>query len=301
MREVLSQLLTQRSVNDKNAVVLSGDHGYALFDQIRSTCPDQFINAGLIEQAMVGIAAGMAKMGFKPIVYGLAAFVPIRVLEQIKLDVSFPGLPVIFLGDGAGIVYSALGSSHHCAEDIACMMTLPKMRVYFPCDQYELEACFKECLEYNGPSYLRIGKADRPVVNKGPLKSTAPYFTHKSGAKTCLVSTGSMVSIAHELAKEFGYDHLSVPCLKPLDSGLPTLLTKYSRLMTFEEHHRHGGMTSAITDLFCDQGVAIPPLRAFTLGDKFSDKCGGYQFALSEHGISDEQLRNELRRLQAEL
>ena len=118
MRKTLSDLLVQVTLKDPRIIVMSGDHGYALFDDIREKCPTQFMNCGVAEQNMVGVAAGLAKAGFRPIVYGLAAFVPIRVLEQIKIDVCLENAAITFLGDGAGFVYSSLGSSHQCFEDI---------------------------------------------------------------------------------------------------------------------------------------------------------------------------------------
>src|SRR5687768_14953027 len=101
MRSRLSVLLVEAGQKSRQLLVLTGDHGYALFDAFRSAVPNQFINAGVAEQAMVGYAAGLAKLGFRPVVYGLAAFVPLRVVEFIKMDVCYEGLPVIFLGDGA--------------------------------------------------------------------------------------------------------------------------------------------------------------------------------------------------------
>src|SRR5205085_2489462 len=109
---------------------------------------------------MVGVAAGLAKGGFLPIVYGLSAFIPMRVLEQIKMDVCYASLPVLFVGDGAGLVYGQLGASHQCTEDLAALRALPNLNIASPADRYELEYCFRSLLESGRPSYLRFGKAD---------------------------------------------------------------------------------------------------------------------------------------------
>ena len=127
MRAAFSDTLVNLARNDPKVLLLTGDHGYALFDQFRKVCPAQYINAGIAEQNMVGMAAGLARSGFRPFVYGLSAFIPIRVLEQIKLDVAHDQLPVVFLGDGAGFVYSHLGTSHQSAEDIACARSIPHL------------------------------------------------------------------------------------------------------------------------------------------------------------------------------
>ena len=107
MRNAFPRALVEAARRDPRVLLLTGDHGYALFDEFRRECPGQYLNAGVAEQNMVGVAAGLAKGGFRPVVYGLSAFVPVRVLEQIKLDVCYEELPVVFIGDGAGVVYSS--------------------------------------------------------------------------------------------------------------------------------------------------------------------------------------------------
>ena len=219
MRALLSELIAQSAEADPNSIVLSGDHGYALFDAVRRRRPDQFVNVGVAEQGMVGLAAGLARVGFRPIVYGLSAFVPIRVLEQIKIDVCFSRLPVVFLGDGAGLVYSTLGASHQCAEDIACLRPLPHLQIFSPCDAEELRACYQEAAASSLQGYIRIGKSDQPVVNKNRLGSTRPHFVRRSeSSENCLVATGSMVAPCAAIAEALGLSCLSVPKIKPLDA-----------------------------------------------------------------------------------
>src|SRR5256886_12520735 len=136
MRNAFSQVLVDHACRDPRVLLLTGDHGYSLFDDVRRVCPDQYLNAGVAEQNMVGVAAGLAKGGLRPVVYGLSAFVPIRVLEQIKIDVCYENLPVVFVGDGAGVVYSTLGASHQSTEDIAALRALPNMRLLSPADAH---------------------------------------------------------------------------------------------------------------------------------------------------------------------
>ncbi|MFN5980251.1 MAG: transketolase, partial [Pseudanabaena sp.] len=141
MRNAFSRALVTAAQADPRILLLTGDHGYALFDEFRQVCPDQYINAGVAEQNMVGVAAGLAKGSFRPIVYGLSSFVPMRVLEQIKLDICYEQLPVILIGDGAGVVYSNLGSSHQSTEDIAALRAIPNITILSPADHYEMTAC----------------------------------------------------------------------------------------------------------------------------------------------------------------
>ena len=156
---------------DPRVLLLTGDHGYALFDEIRRVCPDQYINAGVAEQNMVGVAAGLAKGGFRPVVYGLSAFVPVRVLEQIKMDVCYESLPVIFIGDGAGVVYSTLGTSHQSTEDVAAARGVPCLSILSPADAAEMTAAMELALRRRRPGLPAHGQV-RPrhgaFVRSGP-------------------------------------------------------------------------------------------------------------------------------------
>ncbi len=291
MRKTLSSLLVRAAKKDPNVIILSGDHGYQLFDALRRECPNQFVNCGVAEQGMVGLAAGLCRQGFKPIVYGLAAFVPVRTLEQIKLDVCFSNLPVIFLGDGAGLVYSTLGASHQCAEDIAVLRPMPNISVYSPCDASELEDCFNEALTNRGPSYLRIGKDDRPACAGSAGGSTGFWWANVggSGSKTCIVAHGSMVAPAVSAAHQNGLDCFSVPKIKPIGQDLINRVASYETVIVVEEHSQHGGLFSTLAEE-CVKRYGAPQIIPLTLKDQFADKCGSYQYALSEHDLSDDRV-----------
>lgn len=301
MRERLSQLITEQAVKDESFCVLSGDHGYALFDSIRKTRGSQFFNVGVAEQNMVGMSAGLARVGFRPFVYGLAAFIPVRVFEQIKLDVCFSKLPVIFLGDGAGLVYSTLGASHQCAEDLACLRALPNLKIFAPGNADELEVCFKEALANETASYIRLGKSDRPVLGNKTGKSSAPYFSHetvyqKGSMKTTLVTMGSFLSPCTQAAIDLGISCVSVPRIKPFPEEILELVMPYSQLIVAEEHNQHGGLYSSVVEFLAKNRIH-KEVRSIALEEKFSHRCGTYQYALSEHGLDDPGLFRRIREL----
>lgn len=293
MRDKLSSLITEFAIKDPRVVILSGDHGYALFDAVRKAAPDQFINAGVAEQGMIGIVAGLARAGYLPIAYGLSSFLPIRVLEQIKLDLCISRLPVLLLGDGAGLVYSTLGSSHQCGEDVAALRPMPGMSIYSPADAFELEVCFRTAMTAaSGPAYLRIGKSDRkPVHTK--LPGNAEFsFTRKNGAKTLLIGTGSMSSVAMEIGEALDLDSVSVMRIKPFSEKIVTEMLGYERVFVMEEHHRAGGLYSAIAEEICLRGAnKIPAMYSISLKDQFAKHCGSHDYALSEHDLSNDQIQ----------
>jgi transketolase len=297
MRTVLSNLISNSAINDEDFLLLSGDHGYALFDEIRSNKPDQFVNVGIMEQALISMSAGLSKVGFKPMCYGLASFVPIRVLEQIKFDVCLPKLPIKMIGDGAGLIYTHLGNSHLCAEDIASLMPLPHVEIYAPGDKEEMRICYKEFYDSNLPAYLRVGKCDNPNVNKEELSSTEPYFTHKSDSKTCFISSGAMLGTVNRFASEKNVSHISVMKLKPLSTKILDMIKDFDHIIFFEEHTRKGGVVSAVTDLCIDHSQQLPKIDFFCLNSSFIHKAGTYQYALSEHGISINQMEEKLEQI----
>lgn len=296
MRATFSRLLAQAAQDDERLLLLTGDHGYALFDEFRQVCPDRFINCGVAEQNMVGVAAGLAKAGFRPIVYGLAAFIPMRVLEQIKMDVCYESLPVIFIGDGAGVVYSTLGASHQCTEDVAALRAMPNLDIYSPADRFELGYTFQHMRATARPSYLRFGKADCGDIH--PNAPTAPMgdlIQVRSGsADYGFIATGAMVSKAVRLADELGGVPVwSAPCLAPCNTRqLLDHCRPLSRVFTLEEHAVQGGLGSLVAEVLSEAGVSR--LTRLGINGRFSELCGSYDYLLSYHGLGLAELRRSI-------
>ena len=293
MRQAFSDSLVRIANADPRVLLLTGDHGYALFDAFRKAHPDRYINTGIAEQNMVGMAAGLARMGFRPVVYGLSAFVPVRVLEQIKLDVAHDDLPVIFAGDGAGFVYSHLGTSHQSLEDIACIRAIPRMMVLSPADRHELSAAMDHAYAEGRSVYLRMGKADRGDVHaSGATIDMARLQRLRPGRAggTAILATGPIATAALAVADRIdGVAVWSSPSIKPFDvETLATICRSASRLVTMEEHSVTGGFGSLVAEEVC----AIHPLPVLRLGidDRFSEHCGSYDYLLREHGLDLETL-----------
>ena len=287
MRNAFSDAIVAAALADPKVLLLTGDHGYALFDPFRKVRPAQYINCGVAEQNMVGVAAGLAKAGFKPIVYGLAAFVPVRVLEQIKLDICYENLPVILIGDGAGLVYSHLGSSHQSTEDIACTRAIPALTILSPADRFEMTATVQLALQLGSPVYLRMGKSDCGDVHTGPINLQAGDLLRvKHGTRRiALLATGSMVKSALALSMQgLDADVWSVPSIKPLSrQQLTSIAQDADAVVTLEEHSVMGGLGAAVAETLS----AIRPIPICRIGieDRFSAFCGSWDYLLQEHGL----------------
>lgn len=298
MRQAFSNALVRLALADARILLLTGDHGYSLFDQFRKSCPDQYINAGIAEQNMVGMAAGLARVGFRPFVYGLAAFVPIRTVEQIKLDIAHDELPVVLLGDGAGFVYSHLGTSHQSTEDIACTRAIPQLQLLSPGDRFEMTAAMDYAYATAGPAYLRMGKADLGDVHTSPINSLEPgrLLKVREGRSDCpgLIATGSMLRAAVAIADSLELMVWSAPMLKPLDVGDVCAAAQTTKsLCTLEEHSVLGGLGAAITEITSEHY----PTKVIRIGvsDHFSKYCGSYDYLLREHGLDSESVHERIR------
>ena len=291
MRAAFSEALVRLAKADPKVLLLTGDHGYALFDDFRRACPAQYINAGIAEQNMVGMAAGLARVGFRPFVYGLAAFVPIRTVEQIKLDIAHDDLPVVLLGDGAGFVYSHLGTSHQSTEDIACTRAIPGLEVLSPSDRFEMTASMDYAYAANGPVYLRMGKSDRGAVHAGPvaLPKAGGLLQVRAGRadRPGLIATGSMVLTALDIAQDLDLAVWSAPLLKPLSTAdVCAAASATAGLVTLEEHSVLGGLGAAVTEITSEH----QPTHVLRIGvpDRFSEHCGTHAYLLREHGLDAE-------------
>ncbi|QOZ82754.1 MULTISPECIES: transketolase family protein [Chromobacterium] len=304
MREAFSNALVSLALEDPNVLLLTGDHGYALFDEFRKRCPNQYINSGIAEQNMVGMAAGLARVGFRPFVYGLAAFVPIRTMEQIKLDIAHDNLPVVLLGDGAGFVYSHLGTSHQSTEDIACTRAIPGLGVLSPADRFEMTASMNYAYEAGGPIYMRMGKSDRGDVHTRPVDVLKPgCLVQVRGGRASLpglIATGSMLRTAVDIAQEYDLAVWSAPLLKPLSTeDVCAAARSCNGLVTLEEHSVLGGLGAAVAEIVSE----YQPTRVLRLGvpDRFSEYCGSHDYLLHEHGLDINSVRARILAFHSQL
>src|SRR6516165_805709 len=205
MRNAFAAEITALAATNQRVVMLSGDIGNRLFDDFKVRCPGRFFNCGVAEANMIGVAAGMAFSGLRPVAYTITPFVTTRCLEQIRVDVCYHHVPVIIVGTGSGLSYASLGATHHSCEDIAFLRALPHMTVLCPGDAVEVKLALRAALAQDEPVYIRLGKKGEPVVHK-----RAPEFTIgkgivvRRGQDVCLLSTGNMLALAMRAAEELG-------------------------------------------------------------------------------------------------
>ncbi len=262
--------------------------------KFREEFPNRFVNCGVAEQAMIGIAAGMALRGMRPFCYTIATFSLYRPFEMIRVDLCYQNLPVTVIGMGAGVIYSTLGGTHHTMEDVAVASAIPNMTVLAPCDPEEMRQATSWCAtESTGPVYMRLGKAGEPDLT---AEASDPFQVGKirylkKGNDIAILSYGITVAMAFDIAKQLeargkSVSIISCHTIKPLDQeGVRQILAGHGRVAVVEEHVPHGGLGSRVKEIAWDMGAHCR-LDCFSLKDQFIHFYGDYNELLNEHGLS---------------
>lgn len=304
MRNAFADELTKLGSTDKRVVMLSGDIGNRLFDKFKDANPDRFFNCGVAEQNMMGLAAGMAMSGLRPVAYTITPFITSRCLEQIRTDACYHELPVTIVAVGAGLAYSGLGPTHHACEDIALLRALPNMKVVCPADAWEVRGALRAALRQDGPVYIRMGKKGEPVIHSEVPAGfeIGRAITIEDGADVCLLSTGNMLPEAIEAAhalRETGITArvVSFHTVKPLDETcLSEAFARFKLVATIEEHSLIGGFGSAVAEWVIDNGVRTAPLLRIGTPDRFFKKSGEQEYAREELGLTGHQIADRIAR-----
>jgi transketolase len=256
MRRSFSDIFLQLAVEDPRMVLLSGDLGYAAFEELVARLGWRFINTGVAEQTAVGIAAGLAHRGFRPFWYSIAPFAVFRPLEQIRLDLCLHNLPVCVVGNGGGYGYGIMGATHHALEDLACMGSLPNMTCYIPAYLDEVEQSVQAILRHSGPAYLRLGAGPRREPSPGPAAGPFVAVQRVESPRATLVGLGPLV---HEWLACSGAQQCDVFALTrlPLTGDVDEFLHSVDasgRVFFAEEHVAAGGPGASVAAFLMERG-----------------------------------------------
>jgi len=181
MRKLFIQKLVEFASSDPDIYLIAGDLGFSVIEPFKEKFPDRSINAGISEQNMIGVAAGLALTGKKVFVYSIIPFVTMRCFEQIRVDLCYQNLPVYLVGVGAGFAYGAMGSTHHAIEDVAIMRALPNMTVIVPGSNFELSSLFEQVNALSGPAYIRLSKNEEKILSAVAKKTNISQVVGECG------------------------------------------------------------------------------------------------------------------------
>lgn len=305
MRNAFADELTKLAQDDTRIVMLSGDIGNKLFDKFKAAQPERFFNCGVAEQNMIGVAAGMAMSGLRPVAYTITPFVTTRCLEQIRTDAAYHDVPVTVVAVGAGLAYAGLGPTHHACEDISFLRTIPNMVVIAPGDEWEVRAALGAIMKQKHPAYLRMGKKGEPVIHDGPIADfeIGRAITMAEGRDVCLLSTGNILPEALEAGHRLGERGVSARVVsfhtvKPLDETcLTEAFQRFERVVTIEEHSLIGGLGSAVAEWATDEGADTRKLLRIGTPDRFFKLSGEQEFAREQLGLTGHQIADRVAAL----
>ena len=284
MRTSFIQQLTLEARVNPRIFLIVGDLGYSVVEPFAEEFPDRFLNAGVAEQNMTGVAAGLASEGFHVFTYSIANFPTLRCLEQFRNDVCYHNLPVTVVAVGAGLAYGNLGYSHHGVQDIGCLRGMPNITLMSPADPGEATSALRHLVGHPGPSYLRLGKAGEPgLYTSGETCATGPVLVAGvSSASTAIICTGSILREALKAAEQLkDVAVYSLPVVAPLRAGSLDVLARHTHWCTVEEHVRDGGIGELLAG-YRPSGISMTLLNV--KGD-LSHVVGSQQFLRGVHGI----------------
>jgi transketolase len=304
VRTAFFKTLEELAEKDPRITFITGDLGFSVVETFARRFPKQFLNAGVAEANMTGVAVGLALSGKIVFTYSIGNFPTLRCLEQIRNDACYHRANVKIVSVGGGLSYGALGSSHHATEDLAIFRVLPEMTVVAPADPVESALATRAIVQHQGPCFLRLGKAGEPTLHDPAV----PFILGKSirvreGADLTLIGTGPILVTCLQAADQLMMQGvstrvISMHTLKPLDRDAILLAAQEtSAILTVEEHSEVGGLGGAVAEVLAQSGGRRVPFRIVGLPDRFCRVVGNHDYLKQISGLTVQDIVREAGRL----
>ena len=293
MRTSAVERLTELAATDPRIFLITGDLGFGVLNDFADRFPDQYLNAGVAEQNMTSVAAGIALEGRIVFTYSIANFPTLRCLEQLRNDVCYHNANVNVIAVGGGFSYGPLGMSHHATEDIAIMRSLPNMSVIVPSEPGHAAAAIDTAVRHPGPCYIRLDKSSAGTKNENEdAWEFGKARMVRDGSALTLVATGGILGEVAEAADKLSERGiqcrvLDMHTVKPLDTGaLMKAARETGGIVTVEEHNVVGGLGAAVAEC-CLEGTHRPAVfRRVGLNDVYSEVVGSQSYLRDRYGMS---------------
>lgn len=304
MRTAYLDTLYELAGRDKRVYALISDNGAIVYDKYRKDFASQYLNLGISEANMLGMAAGMASCGKIPFAYTIGAFLAYRAFEFIRNDICLQKQNVKIVGTGAGEVYSVLGPTHHSTEDLGGLRSLPNMTILSPASPLEVKKATIAAYEFDGPVYLRLGTNKEPEIYREEYQfEIGKGVTLKEGTDITLIGTGSILNDILEIAKFLENVGIQVRVInlhtiKPIDKEIILkAIEETGRIVTIEDHNVIGGVGSAVAEVIAESGKGVA-FKRFGLHD-FSHGYGTYMQLKEMNGIGIQYITDEIKTFMA--
>jgi transketolase len=296
MRNAFADEITKIAKVNPRVILLSGDIGNRLFDKLKTRSPSQFMNCGVAEANMMGVAAGMGLSGLRPVVYTITPFITTRCLEQIRVDVAYHESPVVIVGTGSGLSYASLGPTHHSLEDFAIFRAIPNLQVLAPWDSTSLRVLLKQAIQEGKPTYMRIGKkGEIDLTQSSNVPSIGAALTVREGTDCCLIAVGTIANEAMIAAKHLeGHgiqaEVVLVHTVKPTPTMLfEDVLARHKAVVSIEEHSRIGGFGESLLSFAASQNFRCK-IEVLGTGDSFMPMVGSQDYARNHFQIDSKSV-----------
>ena len=297
MRKTCLETVYKLAKKNKKVLFIGSDLGPGVLDNFKREMPDRFFMEGVAEQAIIGMAAGLAMQKYRPYVNTIATFITRRCFEQVVVDLCLHNLPVTLIGNGGGMVYAPLGPTHQAIEDISIMRTLPNLTILAPCDANDMKNLVLQTTKIKGPTYIRIARGGEKIITNGKKIEIGKALTLKKMTKLNFITTGITAQIAVRAAEKIkkkyninvGVIHFST--IKPLDKYiLKKIILNSEKIVTVEENIAEGGFGSAILEFAASIDSKKNNIEIASLKSEFSKKYGTQQEILEYNDLTDKNL-----------
>ena len=301
MRNKFAEIIYDLSKKEKKIVLLSGDIGNKMFDKFKKKFSNRFFNCGIAEANMTTVASALAKEGFKPFTYTIASFNVLKTIEQIKIDICYPKLPVIIVGTGSGLSYSSLGATHHSLEDLGILKNIPNLNIFSPIDGNTLKKSILSSLKSKGPCYIRIGKKETWLLNprKYNLYQKKNFlFPLKKKPKIIIVTHGVIAKNVFEAVSDLNKKKIfpSIYCNYNLTNikkkELKLIFSKFNKIFFVEEHFLKGGLASHFFEKSLEYKLDFDTKKIISINPKFKfmKGLGEKEEALIKLGLNKDKI-----------
>jgi transketolase len=292
MRDAFLETLSELAAQDPRMMLITGDLGYGVIGKFAERFPNQFVNAGVAEQNMTSMAAGMALSGWRVYTYSIANFPTLRCLEQVRNDICYHDCDVTIVAVGGGFSYGQLGMSHFATEDLAIMRALPNMRVIAPTEKWEVQDLARDLAKAKGPAYLRIDKDSGGLARReGERAILGKARRVREGADATIIVTGAILREASTAAERLAARGVecrieAMHTIKPLDEAAILAAGKETGgIVTLEEHSRIGGLKGAVAETLLSAGARVGFFKSIALDDVFPAIVGDQSYLRGRYGM----------------
>jgi len=289
------KFLTEAMRKDEKIFFLMGDTGFNLVEPLFEEFPDRTLNVGIAEQNMIGIAAGLCNIGFKPVCYAISQFLTQRCYEQIRNDLCYHDYPVTLVGTSTGLDNGPLWATHYVVDDIGCLKTLPNIQIYSPSSVESMEKIFNETMNLSHPSYIRITKSTFSEDKK--IEDINRFIFENEDSSTLVISHGRMIKNSLDAVRIFpGFSIFAMDKIKPIDDSIADIIKNYTNIVVIEDNF-NSGLYNTICQFVAEKEINEKHLYSISVDEDFGATTGDTGFLQNKFGLSAEQISDFIKKL----